>query len=354
MNLNGKMKAAVITGPMKMAIQEVPIPEIGDEDVLIEILACGICTTDIELYDGTMPYLTSGLTPLPLIPGHEWSGKVAKVGKNVTGLKIGQLVTGDVSIGCSNCHNCMQGKYHLCTDRKEIGIIRYDGAFAEYVKVPVRNVYKLPDGFSALTAMFLEPAATSVNGVIRTGIKFGDRVVVFGDGAIGLFAAQAALAQGASRVAVVARKNLNQGLIKSWGLDFINTTKIDVESAIENLWETQADVVFEATGNPDVINDAIRVTTSGGKICALSIVGKPRVAIDIDSIVCRDISIIGVVASPNAFLPTIRMMTEGKLHVDGMVTAKYLLADCNEAFDFVKHKKGPRIKVAIVKDMDVS
>lgn len=103
------MKAALIRGPEKMSIETVAKPELNDNEVLIEVLACGICTTDVELYDGSMPYIKSGITKLPLIPGHEWTGRVAELGKNVNGLGIGQLVVGDVSIGCGICYNQCRG-----------------------------------------------------------------------------------------------------------------------------------------------------------------------------------------------------------------------------------------------------
>lgn len=243
----------------------------------------------------------------------------------------------------------MQGKYHVCVDRKEVGVINYDGGFAEYIKVPAKNVYKVPRGISTLEAVFTEPAATSVNGVIRTGIKFGDRVVVFGDGSIGLFAAQAALAQGASRVAVVARKNDNKDLIQSWNMDFINIKDRTIEDALNEIWGAKGDVAFEATGNADVIENALLALEAGGKLCMLSITGKEKVEVDLDSIVTKDITAVGVVASPNAFVPTLRMMAEGKIHSDGMLSKTYSLDRCVEAFDYVKNKKGPRIKVVVVK-----
>jgi len=352
--LNSKtMTAAVLTGPYELEMQEVPIPEINDDEVLVEVLSCGICTTDVELYDGSQPYLHNGMTALPLIMGHEWCGKVAAMGKDVEGFNIGEKVVGDVSIGCGKCPSCMKGNYHLCDHRREIGVIFYNGAFAEYLKIPYKNLYKVDDSVSPLTAMFIEPAATSVRAAMRTEVQFGDRVVVFGDGAIGLFAAQAAKAMGASKVAVVSIADNNKALVESWGMDFINSRNVPVKDFLKENWGCeQVDVTFEATGDTSVVNDAIEMTLSGGKICQISFAGRP-VTLDLDSIVCRDIKLIGTLASPNAFIPTMRMMANGQIHVDGMLTQKYTLEQTPEAFDFVKMKRGPRIKVGILKSLDI-
>jgi len=347
------MLAAVLTAPYKIEMKEVPVPELEADEVLVEVLACGICTTDIELYDGSQPYLHNGISAFPIIMGHEWCGKVAAMGKAVKGFAMDEKVVGDVSIGCGKCYNCMQGKYHLCDNRREIGVIHYDGAFARYLKVPYKNLYHVGESVSPLTAMFVEPAATSCRAVMKTGIKFGDRVLVFGDGAIGIFAAQAALASGASHVGIVGINNLHKELFHSWGIDFINSTEIPVAEAVEKLWGvSKVDVTFECTGNVDVGNDAIHMTASGGKVCPISFSGR-MASIDVDDVVCRDLTMVGTVASPNAFVPTMRMMEVGKIHVDGMLTAKYTLEQTPEAFDFVKQKKGPRIKVGILKNLDV-
>ncbi|MDD3164455.1 MAG: alcohol dehydrogenase catalytic domain-containing protein [Oscillospiraceae bacterium] len=353
MPTSGTMLAAVLHAPYELEMEQAPIPTLAADEVLIEVLACGICTTDVELYDGSQPYLHNGTSAYPMIMGHEWCGQIAAMGDAVQGFTAGQLVVGDVSVGCGVCYNCMQGKYHLCEHRREVGVIHYDGAFAQYLKLPFKSVYAVAPGVSPRTAMFIEPAATSVRAVMKTGVGFGDRVLVYGDGSIGLFAAQAALAAGASHVAVAARKNLHKALIESWGMEFINTGETSVETGVQAYWGVnRAEVVFECTGNVEVCNEAIHRTASGGKLCAISFSGK-MASLDIDDLVCRDITMVGTVASPNAFVPTMRMMQAGRIHVDGMLTAVYPLERAPEAFQFVKQKKGPRIKVGILKNLAV-
>ena len=133
------MKAIRIHGPGEVRYEDLADPVPGPDDVLIRVKAVGICGTDIELYDGTMFYLTSGMAKLPLIPGHEWSGEVVETGSNVDGFNIGDRVTGECSIGCRSCFYCLRGRYHLCPNRTETGILNRDGALAEYISF--RNIF---------------------------------------------------------------------------------------------------------------------------------------------------------------------------------------------------------------------
>ncbi len=178
------MKAFRVNAPLQMKLEDVPMPTLNDDELLVRVKAVGICTTDVELYDGSMPYYREGLSKMPITIGHEWSGTVAAFGKHVKGFEVGDLVVGDISIGCGKCQSCLRGLYHLCADRTELGVIRYDGAFAEYVKTEGKNVYKVPKGVSPEEAAVTEPAATALYGVRKTGIEPGDRVAVFGDGSI--------------------------------------------------------------------------------------------------------------------------------------------------------------------------
>ena len=345
------MKALRIYGPCDMRLENVLVPEPKSDEVLIRIGATGICTTDIELYDGSMPYIHQGLTTLPLIPGHEWAGRIAKVGSQVERLEVGMPVVGDVSIGCGTCYNCMQGKYHLCDHRREVGIIQYEGGFAEYMIMPAKNVYPIPDGISLTEAALVETTATALHGVMLTGIHPGDRVVVFGDGSVGIQAAQAAVACGAGKVSIVARKWLNKDLIEKLGFTLLNKQEQDLSIELPKVLGGQADVVFEATGNSEVMDEAIHCVKPGGKVCALSILGKSSVPIDVDYLVTREISLIGSLASPNTFIPTMELIANGKIDVKPLITQTFPLERGVDAFEYVYKKQGPRIKVLVIQDI---
>ena len=167
------MRALRIHGPLDMRIEEIPVPSLAEDEVLVRVAVVGICATDIELFDGRMPYIRQGLTRLPLTPGHEWSGTVERVGAKVRGLSAGQGVVGDISLGCGACPSCLRGAYHLCEQRTELGVIKEDGAFARFLRTRSRHLYLIPPGLSFDEAAFAEPAATCLNALRRTGVKPG-------------------------------------------------------------------------------------------------------------------------------------------------------------------------------------
>jgi L-iditol 2-dehydrogenase len=342
------MKAYRIYGPLDMRLEEVDMPVVSKDEVMIRIAATGICTTDIELYDGSMPYFRQGLSKRPMTAGHEWSGTVEKVGKNVTNVKEGDLVVGDISIGCGKCASCLKGQYHLCDNRTELGVIKYEGAFAEYLRTDAKNVYKVPPGVTAEEAALVEPLATVLYAVRRTGINPGDNVVVFGDGPIGLLNAQLANFCGAARVAVVARKEVHRRKIEGWGLYLVNSADGNALQQIEALFGGKADVVFEDTGNPQVFATAVESVIPGGRVCALSITGAKAVPIDMDYIATRDITVVGVLASPNSFAPALRMIAAGKVDVKGCISHRFAFEEAVQAFEFVRKSSGKdRIKVLV-------
>jgi len=347
--MQGKMHSFRIVAPLKVEDQLVDIPKLEPHEVLVRVIATGICTTDVELYDGSMSYYRDGLSKMPLTAGHEWSGTIAEVGSAVDGLAIGDLVVGDISIGCGKCKNCKKGKYHLCSNRTELGVIRYDGSMAEYLKTEGKNVYRVPEGVPADKAALCEPLATVLYAVRRTGIEPGDNAVIFGDGPIGLLNAQLANCCGAGKVAVVARKELHRELIeKKWGMRLFNSSQCDVIEAVRAYFGDYADVTFEDTGNPDVINTAIRMTAPGGRLCALSLTGKDTVPLQLEYVTSRDITIYGVLASPNSFAPALNMMASGKLDLDPIISHRFSFEQTPEALEFARTSHGQgRIKVLI-------
>ncbi|HWQ80091.1 MAG TPA: alcohol dehydrogenase catalytic domain-containing protein [Anaerovoracaceae bacterium] len=350
--MKGKMQAFRIVAPLTMELQEIDIPDLKPYEVLVKVIATGVCTTDVELYDGSMSYYRDGLSKMPLTAGHEWSGTVAELGSAVKGFEIGDLVVGDISIGCGTCMNCKKGKYHLCSDRTELGVIRYDGSMAEYLKTDGKNIYKVPAGVTAEQAALVEPLATVLYAARRTGIDPGDHVVVFGDGPIGLLNAQLANCCGAGKVAVVARKELHRDLIeKKWGMKLINSNDGDIHEALKDYFGDYPDVVFEDTGNPEVINTAARVTAPGGKLCAVSLTGRDTVPFCLEYITSRDITLYGVLASPNSFAPALNMMASGKIDVESCISHRFGFEQTPEALEFARNSHGQgRIKILIKKE----
>lgn len=333
------MTAYRIEGPLHMEARKVPVPVIDADEVLVRVAATGICGTDIELYDNSMPYIREGLTLLPMTPGHEWSGIVAAVGPDVRDFEPGDRVVGDISVGCGGCTRCLHGDYHLCSRRSEIGVIGRDGGFANYLSTPARHLYRIPENLSLIDAAFTEPVATVIAALKKPGLEPGETVCVFGDGPIGLLAAQAASACGASDVTVVSLNANRRTLVESLGLHYVHPTAVS---------PSIADLVVEATGDPAAMVAAIRCVRPGGRVSALSITGVSAISIDLDYVVTRAITIVGNLASPNAFEPALQLIASRKVDVRPLLTHTFSFDRCVEAFEFVRtDKSGERIKTIV-------
>ena len=179
------MKALTLEAYNQLNYGDAPDPEFGNNDVLIRVNACGICGSDIHGMDGS-----TGRRIPPIIMGHEAAGTISSIGSDVTDWQIGDRVTFDSTIYCGSCKYCSAGKVNLCENRKVLGVspgeYRQHGAFAEYVSVPERILYKIPDNLSFEEAAFVEPVSIALHGVNRTPVKDGDTAVVIGSGMIGL------------------------------------------------------------------------------------------------------------------------------------------------------------------------
>lgn len=345
-----KMKAARIFGENDIRLVEIPVPEVNDDEVLVRVKAVGLCGTDVELFEGSMPYLRMGLTTLPITPGHEWSGVVEETGKNVAKYKAGDRVTGDVSIGCGECSYCKKGRFNLCVDRKEVGSYKNkDGGFAEYIVMPEKHLYHIPDKLSLPEAAMIEPAATSAYGAIRTGIDFGSTVLVIGDGPIGQLAVQCADVGGAAKVILSGSYDEKLSIAEGYGADItINRHKENVVEAVKKYTAGEgADIVIESCGKEAGLTQAIECVKPGGKITLLSIYPQEKVSIDLNSVIVADVNTYGILASPNAFQPVINMMEADKIKTKNLITHTLPLEEAEKAFELVYKERKNVIKIIL-------
>src|ERR1700739_3127806 len=196
------MKALLLSEYNKLEIADLPVPVPGADEILLRVTACGICGSDVHGYDGS-----TGRRLPPIVMGHEASGLVEAVGSAVTNFKPGDRVTFDSTVYCGSCFFCNRGQFNLCDRREVIGVstptFRRMGAFAEYVTVPARIAYRLPDDFPFAHAAMIEAGSVAVHGVSLTPIEAGDTVIVVGAGMIGLLTLQAVRQTGAARIFVV-------------------------------------------------------------------------------------------------------------------------------------------------------
>jgi L-iditol 2-dehydrogenase len=259
-----KMPAAVFYAPQDIRHEEVDVPAISDGEVLLRVHAAGICGTDVRIMKGGKKVAA------PIIIGHEMAGDVAAVGSGVTDVKVGDRVTVEPVIPCGHCALCLMGRRNICLTRPTIGY-EYDGAFAQYVRIPATavaagNIVPLPDGLSYEEAAIAEPLAACVNGIDRSNIQLGDTVLVLGAGPIGLVHLQLSRASGATRVFVSEPDAERRKTALEFGADEVVDPLNEDLVAKAKGWTNGlgADVVIVASGVPAAMERGMRAVRKGG------------------------------------------------------------------------------------------
>ena len=261
------MKAAVVEKPNVLVIKQVPVPEFNDDEVLIKVKYTGICGTDWSIFTGKY-----SADKLPLIPGHEFSGTVAQVGRRARDLKEGDRVTADINMSCGTCFYCRKGQKLMCRDFHQLGI-HVDGTYAQYVKAPFEQVHKLPDNLDFLAGAFIEPVSCVIHSSKAARVTHGSSVAVIGCG-LGVLHGALARYRGAAPVIVIGDNAKRLAVAKEMGADFVlNVHEIkDPVAEVKKLTEGRgADFVVEAVGTPQTYEQAFEMVRPGGTIAAFGI-----------------------------------------------------------------------------------
>jgi threonine dehydrogenase-like Zn-dependent dehydrogenase len=264
-----KMKAAVMEEPNRLVVKQVPVPEIGEDEVLIKVKYTGICGTDWSIYTGKY-----SADKLPLIPGHEFSGTIVQLGRKARNLKEGDPVTADINMSCGTCYYCRKGNKLMCPEFTQLGI-HTNGAFAEYVKAPWELVHKLPANLDMLKGAFIEPTSCIIHSSKAMKIQIGSSVAILG-ARLGLLHAAVARLCGAAPIIVVGQSRRRLEIAKRLGADHvISADKVkDPVAAVKELTEGRgADYVIESVGTPQTYEQAFRMVRPGGTVAAFGITG---------------------------------------------------------------------------------
>jgi 2-desacetyl-2-hydroxyethyl bacteriochlorophyllide A dehydrogenase len=329
------MKAMLFESGSEFRVVEMPDPTTSDLDVLIQVGACGICASDLHMAE-----IKAGLTdlPYPFVAGHEVAGTVVKVGTSVTNVHAGEHVAIEPNVPCGTCSFCRSGYANLCQDLQTIGYHR-PGGFAEYVAVPAQNVYvsgDLPDAVAACT----EPLACTLHGLTRLDPRVADHVLLFGAGIIGLFFLQLIRKRGAGRVTVVDLNPNRLEIARQLGADQLvvadgpKAGKQQLGSTLEELAPLGFDCVIDATGVPSVVEAAFRHVAPGGRLLMLgSCPTEAFISIRPRIIQYRDVTVIGSFGYSFEFEPALRLLQEGHVQTDLIVTHHYPLDASKEAFE---------------------
>jgi threonine dehydrogenase-like Zn-dependent dehydrogenase len=324
--------AATLIAPGEIVLQERAIPAVAPGEVLVRVRYVGICGTDLALYTGS--YRTS----LPIVPGHEFAGEVAEVGSSRDSKWIGAKVTAEINNTCvswdkpDKCTACRAGIPNHCRERTTLGITGCDGAFAELVKVPVGNLHILPETIPLRHGIFVEPLAAAIQTFELTPLSTGDTVVVLGAGRLGVLICRVASLKGA-RVVAVSRSPYKLQLARKFGAHIlIDAAQADVADEIAALTDgLGTDIVVEATGTTEGLNQALRLVRPRGTVCLKSTPGQDAADLPITSLVVDEVRIQGSRCGP--FGKAIRMMARHDLELDALISCIYPLAKTKAALD---------------------
>jgi L-iditol 2-dehydrogenase len=341
------MKALVLKEYKQLEVTSMPDPEIGPEEVLVRVKACGICGSDVHGYDGR-----SGRRIPPLIMGHEASGVIAEVGANVKELRSGDRVTFDSTVYCGKCFHCRRGSVNLCDNRNVLGVscgeYRRHGAFAEFVAVPQHIVYRLPDDLSFEQAALIEAVSIAFHATNRTPMRLGDSVVVVGAGMIGQLVIQTLRQAGCGKLIAIDLDESRLQMARRLGADAeINANSPDIQTQILELTQGRgADLAFEVVGASAPFNAAVASVRKGGVV---TLVGNlsPKVEMPLQHIVTRELTLIGVCASSGEYPACIDLMARGKIDVRAFISAYAPLEEGPMWFDRLYRQEPGLMKVVL-------
>jgi len=341
------MKALLLTKYKEMELIEMPKPEIGPEDVLVRVKACGICGSDVHGFDGS-----TGRRIPPLVMGHEAAGVIAEVGANVRNLHTGDRVTFDSTVSCGACFYCRRGQVNLCDHRQVLGVscgdYRRHGAFAEYVTVPQHIVYPLPEALSFEQAAMIEAVSVAVHAVDLTPVILGDTAVVVGSGMIGLLVIQALRSAGCGRIVAVDLDDAKLKLAAALGADIqLNPERADVPALVRDATGGHgADIAIEAVGATEPLATAVKSLRKGG---TLTLVGNvsPQVELPLQWVVTRQVSLLGSCASAGEYPVCLDLLARGMIRVEPLISAVAPLEEGPAWFDRLYRREPNLMKVIL-------
>ena len=330
-----------LASPKNIITEDVPEPSAGAGEVLIEIKRMGICGSDIHAYYGRHPFM-----PLPVTPGHEFSGVVAALGEGVTDFKIGDRVSAMPQIYCGECINCVAGRYNICLSLVVIGC-QCPGAGQRLLPVDSRLVIKLPDSMSLDRGAMLEPAAVGIHACKRAGGVKDKKVVILGAGTIGNLAAQAARAAGAKSVIITDFSRHRLDLAKKCGVEHAATPDVLSETIQSVFGSDGADVIIECVGANETVSQAINLARKGTDIVVAGVFGE-KLSVDMGLVQDKELRLIGTLMyTADSWADAVDYFTSGAVDPDPLVDRRFPYERLADAFDYIEANRERAVKVLI-------
>ncbi len=324
-------------------LREVKVPGIGLTDVLVKVKVASVCGTDLHIYNWN-PWAQHRIHP-PLIPGHEFCGHVAAVGAEVTTVKEGDFVSAEMHVNCGKCYQCRTGEGHICQNVKIIGVDA-DGAFAEYVKIPESNIWKLDPAILPEYASILDPLGNAVHTVLAGEIA-AKTVAITGCGPIGLFAIAVARAVGASTVFAIEVNDYRRRIAQQMKADYVlDPATQDVKQIVFDVTGgLGVDVVLEMAGHPDAVRTAFDIVRRGGRISLLGLTSKPITLNFSEDIIFKGITVQGINGRRmyQTWYQMQALLKAGRLDLHPVITDRLSMKDFSKGMDRLRTGEASKI-----------
>lgn len=311
------MKAVVLNEFMDLSVMEIPTPAAGEDEVVIQVLACGICGTDRHIFKGEYP------SAKPVVLGHEFGGRITEIGKGVNEFKVGDLVSIDPNIVCGKCEDCLAKRTAFCPKLTALGV-NINGGLAEYALVPKTQAYKVREDLNPNYLAFIEPLACTIRGFDLAGLKGGEKVAVLGGGVIGLLAVQLAKLAGAKDIVLITRQAARREIALQIGATrAIDPNLHEVAQVLSGM-----DVSFECAGSTITFKQAQQITRRGGSIIVLGLTAAGvEVSMSPFDLVVNEHRIQGSFLNPHTQRRAADLVSSGELELDSLISKVLTLSE---------------------------
>ena len=343
-----KNKGAFMDKIDHFVINEIPVPEITPDQVLIRVEYVGICGSDVHYFhDGRCGTFVVGEEPFML--GHECAGTIVEVGSEVKNLVAGDRVCVEPGITCGKCEHCKSGEYNLCPDVKFLATPPIQGCNEGYLAFPAELCYKLPDNMSTRVGALIEPLSTCMYSARLSEVTVGDTVVILGAGCIGLLIMMCCKARGASKVIICDLENIRLEKAKELGADYtVNSREADVLAEVERLTNGRgADIVIEAAGNKVTIAQTPFLVRQGGLILLVGMSAEEEITYNFGQIMAKEARIKSQFRFVNTFPTAIAAVESGLIPLEKIVTHEFSFNDIQKAYETCIYDKSNVVKALV-------
>ena len=340
------MLQAILKTPGDIEIREISLPEeLKDNEILLKIHKIGVCGSDIHVFHGKHPFVTK----YPVIQGHEYSGQVVKVGKNVQVVKPGMKATARPQVVCGKCPPCLRGQYNVCQNLTVQGFVA-NGSAQEYFVVTDDRIVDVPDSVSYEQAALIEPAAVGAHSTIRAGDLTGKNVVVAGGGTIGNLIAQFAIARGAKKVLLTtAKSEFRLGIAKQCGIqETANLSKENFPDAVKRVFGDEGfQVGFEAASAQGAVTDLIAGVENGGTVIIVGVFEENPV-VNMGFLGEHELNVLGsMMYRHEDYVEAVKFIAEEKIITAPLITSRFPFSQYLDAYKFIEQQGDKSLKVMI-------